>query len=217
MGGKKLVIIVMAGLGVVSFALSFLLSSMLGAPQPSSAEEAPGQDGAQQDLGPLSPARAASVVPRAKQLDELVKEVRLRIGEYQRKQANLEKREKRLTLAEELLKKQAKELEALRMELVAPLNGLREARDELERSRVLIAKEEEANLRRIAAVYEKMDAAKAAERLSQMCNNQQEADAVKILYNMSERSAGKVLQEMTDVSLVARLTGMMKKVQQQQK
>lgn len=217
MTGKKLVIIVIGGLGLLSFAVSFLLSTFLGgSPQPASAGPAgEGATGAQgQALAQLGLGQPA-VLPKAKQLGVLIKEVRFRIHEYQRKQKALERREKRLRLAEQLLKKQAKELESLRMELVAPLTGLRETKAKLEQTRILIAKQEETNLKRTAAVYEKMDATSGGGIFVQMCADGQENDAVKILYCMSERAAAKLLAEIegTNQPLAAKLSAMMKRIQ----
>lgn len=210
MAGKKLVIIVMAGLGIVSFAASFVLSGLLGgSPEPAPAAETAGAT-------PPTPgaelAAAEGVVPKAKHLEELIKELRLRIAECREKESRLEQREMRIGLAEELLKKQAKELESLRMELVAPLTQLKEAKAELERTMVVIARQEEANLKKTAAIYEKMEPAAGGAILSQMCANQQEQDVVKILHLMSERSAAKVLAEMPDKSLAARLSEKMKRI-----
>ena len=218
MTGKKLVIIVIGGLGLLSFAVSFVLSTFLGgSPQPASAgpggEDASGAQG--RALAQMGGLGQPAVLPKAKQLDELIKEVRFRIHEYRRKQKALERREKRLGLAEELLKKQAKDLESLRMELVAPLTGLRETRAKLEQTRILIAKQEETNLKRTAAVYEKMDATSGGGIFVQMCADGQENDAVKILYCMSERAAAKLLAEIerTDQPLAAKLSAMMKRIQ----
>ena len=218
MTGKKLVIIVIGGLGLLSFAVSFVLSTFLGgSPQPASAGPAgEGASGAQgRALAQMSGLGQPAVLPKAKQLDELIKEVRFRIQEYRRKQEALERREKRLRLAEELLKKQAKDLESLRMELVAPLTGLRETKAKLEQTRILIAKQEETNLKRTAAVYEKMDATSGGGIFVQMCADGQESDAVKILYCMSERAAAKLLAEIerTDQPLAAKLSAMMKRIQ----
>jgi flagellar motility protein MotE (MotC chaperone) len=215
MRGKKLAIIVMAALGVVSFVVSFLLSGWLGdSPQSAQAgtEDAAAQ---QQELDLPELAAAAPAPPQVKELDELIREMRLRMAEYSKKDKQLQQREKRLQLAQELLKKQATELESLRMELSTPLTRLKEAQAELQQSRVSIAKQEEANLKKTAAIYEKMDPASGSEYLTEMCANKQEQDVVKILYLMSERSAAKVLAEMTDTSLAARLTEMMKRIQQE--
>ena len=112
-----------------------------------------------------------------------------------------------------MLKEQARELEQLRIQLVAPLNELKKAQQRLRQSRIRITKQELANLKRIAQFNEKKDPATAAETLVVMCKNKQYDDAVKILYLMSERSAGKVLSEMTDRELEAQLYQRMKLIE----
>ena len=82
-------------------------------------------------------------------------------------------------------------------------------------SRIQIAKQETENLKKIAARYEKMDSTAAAEILTAMCENGQPADAVKILYIMSERSAGKVIGEIADRKLAAQLLEQMKRIEQE--
>ena len=51
--------------------------------------------------------------------------------------------------------------------------------------------------------------------LEGMCTNKQEADAVKILFYMQERSVAKVLAEMTDKNMAARLCEQLKRVKEQ--
>ena len=217
MSGKKLVIIVIAGLGALSFAVSFLLSGRRGAPPAAPPADQAAQAGSQlqQQMALAGLSEDVQLQPKAKQLDELIRDVRMRIAEYRHKVEKLEQREQRLRLAEGLLKTQAKDLEALRMELVAPLTRLKEAKAELEQGRVRIAQEELKNLKRLATTYEKMDATSGSEALTAMCANKQEDDAVKILYFMSERSAAKLLAKMPDKTLVAKLSGKIKKIQQQ--
>jgi flagellar motility protein MotE (MotC chaperone) len=48
-----------------------------------------------------------------------------------------------------------------------------------------------------------------------MCSNNQEEDAVKILRFMSERSAGKILTEMSDKEMAARLCSKLKVIQEE--
>jgi flagellar motility protein MotE (MotC chaperone) len=162
----------------------------------------------------------ASVQPvtigmKERELDRLARELRLKIGVYNGKQRELEKQQKRIHVAEELLAQHAKELEALRMQLVAPLTRLREAKADLESTRVLVAKEEKANLKHTAAIYEKMDTAIGGEILTSMCKNSQEDDVVKILFYMSERAAAKLLAEIPDKDIAAELCQKLKKVQEE--
>ena len=213
----KLRIIVLAGIGIVGFGGAYLASSMFGTKpqtttQPAGETEDQSEDSA--FLPGAAPGQSISNAKRQKELTELIREVRLKIRDCRKKQDELEKREKRVRIAGEMLKKQAEELEALRMKLVSPLTRIREAIAELEGTRVHIAKTEQSNMKRIAKMCEKMDSAGSSQMLIGMCNNNQEDDAVKILYYMSERSAGKLLSEITDKTLAAKLCGKLKKVQE---
>ena len=89
---------------------------------------------------------------------------------------------------------------------------LKESQAELEKTRTAIAKDEEVNLKRVAAVYDKMDAVAAARILEGMNKNTQDTDAVKILHYMTERSVAKVMAEFTDKSVAARLCEQMKRI-----
>ncbi len=215
MFGKKRLFI-LAGLAVFGFGAAFLVSTWLGgASVPAEAQGRPGQtlqkDGAL--AAGLSTVAAGRITAPQKELEELIKEVRHKIALCRQEERQLGEQQKRIAMAENLLKEQARELERLRIQLVAPLNELKKAQQRLRQSRVRITKQELANLKRIAKFNEKKDPAAAAETLVVMCKNKQYDDAVKILYFMSERSAGKVLSEMTDRELEAQLYQRMKLIE----
>ena len=212
----KLRIIVLAGIGIVGFGGAYLASSMFGDKQQTTTQPAGETKDQHEDSADLPgvPGQSISNAKREKELTELIREVRLKIRDCRKKTDELEKREKRVRIAGEMLKKQAEELEALRMKLVSPLTRIREAIAELEGTRVRIVKTEQSNMKRIAKMCEKMDSASGSQMLIGMCKNNQEDDAVKILYYMSERSAGKLLSEITDKTLAAKLCGKLKKVQE---
>ncbi|MCK4625571.1 MAG: hypothetical protein KAV00_09700 [Phycisphaerae bacterium] len=213
----KLRIIVLAGIGIVGFGGAYLASSMFGPKKQATTQpagEAKDQPEDLADLPEAMPGQSISNAKREAELTGLIREVRLKIRDCRKKTDDLEKREKRVRIAGEMLKKQAEELEALRMQLVSPLTRIREAIAELESTRVRIAKTEQSNMKRIATMCEKMDSANGSQMLIGMCQNNQEDDAVKILYYMSERSAGKLLAEITDKTLAAKLCGKLKKVQE---
>lgn len=219
MKGKKRIII-LAVLGALSFAASYLVAGWLNGekgepgPQPAAAQAQQGllEVGEVPTPGSVQP---VTISMKERELDRLAKELRLKISVYNAKQRELEKQQKRIHLAEELLTKQAKELETLRMQLVAPLTHLREAKADLENSRVLVAKREKANLKHTAAIYEKMDTASGSEILIGMCKNKQEDDVVKILFYMSERAAAKLLAEIPDKGIAAELCQKLKKIQEE--
>ena len=216
MSKKKLIILV--GLMVLSFGVSFALTSVLTkpAPRPASADDAAKGPTPKGVLpGGIQITAVKEVRPKEQQLQELVQEMRLKSSEYRTKLRKLADREKRLEIAQGLLAQEAQDLEDLRLKLVAQLPLLKEAKAELIQTRIRISRAESANLERLAKTYEKMDAAAGSEILSKMVSHEQEEDAVKILFFMSERSAAKLLAEITDKDLAARLCEKMKKIEKE--
>jgi len=217
--GKRLLLIVLAvagaGIFAAAFAASFAVSRYLISPAKTQA------------AGPQTPEAAAATkeapkeaVPdissvEEKHLYELVKEVRQKVGDCQKREQELQEQEKRLQMTREVVDREAQNLENQRLQLAAALARLKETQGELEKTRVAIGREEVVNLKRVAAVYDKMDATAGSRILEGMCTNKQEADAVKILYYMQERSVAKVLAEITDKSLAARLCEQLKRVKEQ--
>jgi len=219
MSAKKFYLI-LGGVAAVSFAGSVGVSIFAGgkklpAKSASGATSQPSPSEAY--LARLTAAGSAAdrVPPDQARLEDLAKELRARMEEYERKSTRLEEREKRVVQAEQELQRRAKELETLRMELVGPLTRLKDAMAELDRKSVQVDKDEKVNLQRIAATFEKMDAVRGSGILAGMCANNQVEDVVKILAYMSERGAGKVLAEMTDQAMAAKLTALWKKVKEQ--
>jgi flagellar motility protein MotE (MotC chaperone) len=212
----KLKIPLLCVLAAGSFAVSYLLTGRLG-PPPAAPADANDAGGAAADLFNVPGARQVTRVTasmKERELDALIKEVRLKIDTYKRKEAELTKRESRVAMAAAALDKQAEDLERLRLKLVAPLARLREAKAALEQTRLRIGRQEQANLKRTAKIYDKMDAARASEILTNMCTDAQEQEAVKILRYMTDRAAAKLLGEMADRSLAARLCQHLKRVQE---
>ncbi|HET6427275.1 MAG TPA: hypothetical protein VFJ30_02610 [Phycisphaerae bacterium] len=211
-------IVILAAVLVVSFGLSFLLSLWLG-PRPAPAAGAAMQPVAAGAGGPppevailLPGPDAVKIAPRELQLNELVKELQFERQRLRTKAEELAKREKQIEMVMEDLNRSAEELETLRLKLLGPLNGLKEARVELEQTRVRIRLEEMANLKKMAKSYDVMDADGGGKILAEMCSGGQEDDAVKLLYYMKERSAAKILSALTDQALAARLTEKLKRI-----
>jgi len=110
----------------------------------------------------------AAVLPGEKQLDSLIREMRYKVAEYRRKEKKLEEREKRIQITQDLLKKQAKDLENLRVEVASLLPRLIEERTNLAKGRVLITQEEQANVKKLAPVFEKMEPAEGSKIMERM-------------------------------------------------
>jgi chromosome segregation ATPase len=212
---KKYRIIVLVTLGLAAFGASLMFSLSRRSAPPPQAGGAGGQPGAGDLLADVAEKAAGQMQPKEAELYQLVEDVRAKMRELDRRERELEERARQLALAESILDKQAEELENLRLQLVAPLTSLKEATRRLAESRERIARQEQANLKNIAAKYEKLDEDAGSDILVSMCENGQEADAVKILYYLSERTTAKMLGAIPDRELAARLLERMKRIQEE--
>lgn len=205
---KKVIIVLVVVLAGGAFAGAFLLSRHLNM-RPAEAKAAPAPDA----LAAAEKA-AAPDVPRVeeKQLFELIKEVRQKVHDCQKRQEDLDEQERRLQITRQLVERESQDLENLRVQVAASVARLKEAQADIEKTRTAIAKDEEVNLRRVATVYDKMEAVAATRILEGMCANKQEGDAAKILHFMSERSAAKVLAEFSDKNAAAKLCDQLKRI-----
>ena len=135
------------------------------------------------------------------QLKSLIFEVRTNIKTYKDKLADLQLREQRLQIAQDMLRQDINELSELRVELASAVTTLKSERDKLEKSLIEIDANEIANLQQISATYDKMDATMAGKillNMSQSRNTSSSDDAVKILYYMTERVKAEVLASIAE-------------------
>lgn len=217
---RKLRIILVATVGLAAFGASLMFSISRG-PAPKASQEGAEADsrrggaGSGDLLADVAAQASQQSQPKEAELYQLVEDVRARKRELDRRERELDERERRLALAENVLRKQAEELENLHVELSAPLANLKEASRKLRQSRLLIHKQEQANLKNIAAKYENLDEEAGSEILVSMCENGQESDAVKILYYLSERTTAKMLGAIPDRNLAAQLLDRMKRIEEE--
>jgi len=136
-----------------------------------------------------------------KQLKRLVYDAKERIREYEYKLKELQLREQRLQTAQDVLKEDIDKLNNLRVDLASMVTTLKEERDKLIKSRIMVEEAEKTNLVSIAATYDRMDAASASQIFSNMSKMGTAGaggvdEVVKILFYMAERTKAKVLAEM---------------------
>jgi flagellar motility protein MotE (MotC chaperone) len=232
-------VILMLAVGLVSFSGAFIFAWLTHSPPespPGQSEEPPVTDGrSQQGLSPSETDVAGLVTqdsaPTKKsmteqQLKDLIRNVRGKMREYERKLQNLEVQEQRLQVAQEVLREDIGNLNNLRIELASTIAKLRSERDSLLSSRLEIEKSEKVNLVSIAATYDKMDSSSASTILTNMCKDEQEQnieagkayssfdDAVKILHYMTERTKAKLLAELatSEPALAASLCNRLKQI-----
>lgn len=163
------------------------------------------------------------------QLKKLIQDIRGKMREYDIKLQGLGVRERRLQIAQDLLKEDIDNLNNLRVELASTVTNLKSERDKLLKSRLEIDQVEKVNLVSIAATYDKMDASSAGKIFTNMCkvelNNGTQGiqvdkaysrfdDAVKILHYMQERTKAKLLAELaiSEPGLAATLCQRLKQV-----
>jgi len=201
-------IIFLAAVAAVSFGVSLGLTALLVKPPPA-AVQATSQPASQ-------PAVAnQDLRPKDRQMDELILELQQRLAECRNKEHQLQEWESRLQIAQQTLNKQATELEQLRIDLLAPYNRLKEARAELLQTRITISAQERQNLQQMAGVYDKMDSSAASKIITAMCANDQAPDAVKLMRYMGDRPMAMLMAELPDKALAAKLSEMLKRVQEQ--
>jgi flagellar motility protein MotE (MotC chaperone) len=210
---KKKIIIITSAAGIVGFAGMFAFAWFT-SPKPSPeisqmTQAGPAEQSAPQtDESSIAAGRIAEIKGQTseplpdQQLQALIYEVREKIKEYSLKLRELDVREKRLTTAQDDLKKDIEEMASLRVELAAAVASLKNEQEKLIKTKVEIDKTEQENLIAIAAAYDKMDAESAGKILMNMIQSQNPGsdadDAVKILYYMTERTKAKVLASMAE-------------------
>jgi len=227
-----------AAAGLTSFAGAFVFARLT-KPPPASQHAEPNQPALahqqaelklpQLEVGTVAIAGASDGTMKKtmteKQLKNLVYEVQEKSKEYNDKLRSLQMRQQRLQMAQETLTKDIENLNNLRIELASIVASLKSERDKLAKSRVEIAQAEKVNLVKIAAAYDKMDAASASKILTNMCKSQAQSagpgradsnmdDAIKILHYMSERTKANLLAELvtSEPQLAAFLCGKLKQI-----
>ncbi len=210
-GMNKKKIIIMAGLAVVSFALA-MGSAFLwpGGGASESSKLRTGADGA--DPNQAAPVKLSL---QERDLDELVGSLQRRIADCRAQTQQLNEREKQIRIVQDQLASQAQELEDLRVKAAAALATLRQEKEAMQSERVKIAVEDRMNLKKTAAIYEKMDAVSGGKIMTDMCLENNEESVVRILYYMSERGAAKIIEALEDKKLAARLCDKIKLVHEQ--
>jgi flagellar motility protein MotE (MotC chaperone) len=218
---KSKKVVIMAAVGLVSFAGAFVFAWLT---YPSPADHPKGAEhgavaGAQPGEGKTLPEPGLTETgdlgsgPMKKtlteqQLKNLIQDVRGKMREYDNRLQTLTVSERRLQMAQDMLKEDIANMNNLRVELAAAVVNLKNERDKLLKSRLKIDQAEKVNLVSIAGTYDKMESSSASKILTNMCTageaqggkssqaHSSYDDAVKILYYMEDRTKAKVLAEM---------------------
>ena len=151
------------------------------------------------------------------QLKNLIFDIRQKMKDYEQKEKQIEQEKQQIDIAKKNLQQDIERLSQLQEKLNLLLTTIQDKELALEKSILEINAIEKNNLQRIAGTYDKMDPAQSGKILSAMAAGNQMQDAVKILYYMSERVAGKTLGEIGTSSpeAAAALSLQLKRVKEQ--
>ena len=211
---KKLLFIIIPTAGVLSFGLMFgvaWLTRPSVPPEEVDSETQQVMQEQQQQMGLGQPQMPVAEAPQPKSqkrmmsekmLEELVRTAKDKIEQYDLKLAGLAQEEQRIKMAQETLTREIGDLETLRVEVAEAIANLKTERDRLEQTRINIDQDESENLQKVAKAYAAMKG-KASPLLVDLCQDLESPDgrekyktAVKILYNIDDKTQAKIFAEM---------------------
>ena len=202
---KKMQVIIFAAAGLISFGGVFSITLLMKGPAPVAADTTQVQDNTQManatsGLGALDFSPGTDNLSREmseKQLKGLIYDIREKMKEYRFREKELVVQEERIQTARETLQEDIEQLNSLNARLTAMVGNIKQQQDELNRTTIEISGIEVTNMQKTASMYDTMDATQASKILISMATHNQLNDAVKILYYMTERTAGKLLAEIS--------------------
>lgn len=138
-----------------------------------------------------------------RELKRLLVETRDTLKEYKQKINNLEKKQTRINTIRKIVEKDLRELDELRSELTQASSEMKSKISRLEKLKVEIDESKRDNLVALASTYDTMDSSSASNILANMARLPGEDeksinDAIKILYFMSDRTRGKLLEKLSE-------------------
>ena len=136
-------------------------------------------------------------------------------------QARLQRRSRELEVWELQLKTERENLVSMLQKEKTELNQLKEdlqrREADLATGRISIEAAEEANLKKTAEIYAKMEPEKAAEVLTELYAKNEQDTVVKIIYLMQDRNAANILAAITNPELSAEITRQLRNIRQNKK
>jgi flagellar motility protein MotE (MotC chaperone) len=185
---------------------------------------------AQDDSPPRAAVRPA-YNPGTEEIARMTSELRTRLASVHEREDQLAARKKMIELIQEDIRGERTALDELRSQIKSELEALNEAVDGVEKQRssldeerqkvgkttqemeakiVQLQKEEQDNLKKMSGMYNSMSPEVAAKILQNLADTGKMDTAVKVLGQMQERQAAKVLAELTDAGLAAQLVEKLK-------
>lgn len=212
---NKKQIVIVAGVGLICFALSFTVGLFTREPKKSDdanktakgpqvvdplvgTENPPAETGA-----PISVPEDNFQVKQAnldksltiKQLNSLIFDMRTKITEFSIKEKKLAEKEERIQMAMDELQMNIKAMEELRVKLAVTVSTIKQQKTILDQRLIQIDEIEKKNLINTAAIYDKMKPQEASEILINLNKLNQLDYAVKLAHYMTERTSANMIAE----------------------
>jgi flagellar motility protein MotE (MotC chaperone) len=169
--------------------------------------------------------------PGTEEIARMTSELRTRLATVREREEQLTARKKMVELIQDDIRGERSALDELRTQIKSELDALNEAVEGAEKQRssldeerqkiskntqemeariVQLQKEEQDNLKKMSGMYNSMSPEVAAKILQNLADTGKMDTAVKVLGQMQERQAAKVLAELTDAGLAAQLVEKLK-------
>ncbi len=169
--------------------------------------------------------------PGTEEIARMTSELRSRLSSVHEREEQLAARKKMIELIQEDIRGERTALDELRSQIKSELEALNEAVEGVEKQRgsideerqkiskttqemeakiVQLQKEEQDNLKKMSGMYNSMSPEVAARILQNLADTGKMDTAVKVLGQMQERQAAKVLAELSDAGLAAQLVEKLK-------
>ena len=140
------------------------------------------------------------------QLRAYIFDIREQMNEQKSRLSFISTREQQLSVTQNVISEDVKELDNLRITLAALVAEIKAEQQKLEKDMLEISQVEKENLVSIAAMYDKMDPTSASKIVTSMCKGPSQSsesssgmeDAVKILKYMTDRTKAKLLAEVAN-------------------
>ncbi len=187
--------------------------------------------------GPLPVNVRPEYVPGTEEVLQLAADLKKRMEALQRRETEIENKLARLKIVYQDIRNEQQVIDELKKQVQLELQAVtdqinkletkfaelqRHAQEkaekiqELEKRIMELDEGEMTNIRRMASIYDTMDADSAARILSKMANEGELATVAALLSAMKERQAAKVLAALPDASLAVQLSEHLKRLKQKQ-
>ncbi len=214
---NKKQIVIMAGIGLICFGVSFTVGLFTRTSEPpATTDGTPDEALIVEPLGgntdPVAATTSDPTVPSTsfeakqvdlgksltkKQLNSLVFEMRSKLTEFTTKEKMLIEKEGRIQMSIDELQNNVNKMENLRVKLAAAVSSIKQQQKVLDERLIMIEEVEMKNIIETASIYDKMKPQQASNIMINLSKSNQLDFVVKITYYMTKRTSASMLAELS--------------------